>query len=41
MDDTNKNNYEIFDTPGEGYVEDLNLTLKLINEIWWTYWMLH
>ncbi|MDH3278180.1 MAG: NTP transferase domain-containing protein [Nitrosopumilus sp.] len=27
-----KNNYEIFDTPGEGYVEDLNLTLKLIND---------
>ena len=23
-----KNNYEIFDTPGEGYVEDLNLVLK-------------
>ena len=27
-----KNNYEIFDTPGEGYVEDLNLVLKSKND---------
>jgi adenosylcobinamide-phosphate guanylyltransferase len=27
-----KNNYEIFDTPGIGYVEDLNLVLKSLND---------
>jgi adenosylcobinamide-phosphate guanylyltransferase len=27
-----KNNYEIFDTPGIGYVEDLNFTLKSLND---------
>jgi adenosylcobinamide-phosphate guanylyltransferase len=27
-----KNNYEIFDTPGIGYVEDLNLVLKSLKE---------
>lgn len=27
-----KNNYEIFDTPGIGYVEDLNLILKSLND---------
>ena len=27
-----KNNYEIFDTPGTGYVEDLNLVLKSLKE---------
>jgi adenosylcobinamide-phosphate guanylyltransferase len=27
-----KNNYEIFDTPGTGYVEDLNLVLKSLND---------
>lgn len=27
-----KNNYEIFDTPGIGYVEDLNLVLKSFND---------
>jgi len=28
-----KNNVEIFDTPGIGYVEDLNLALKTINDV--------
>ncbi len=28
-----KNNIEIFDTPGIGYVEDLNLALKTINDV--------
>ena len=28
-----ENNVEIFDTPGIGYVEDLNLALKTINDI--------
>ncbi len=28
-----KNNIEIFDTPGIGYVEDLNLVLKTINDV--------
>ena len=27
-----KNNYKIFDTPGTGYVEDLNLVLKSLND---------
>lgn len=27
-----KNNYGIFDTPGTGYVEDLNLVLKSLND---------
>jgi len=27
-----KNNYEIFNTPGMGYVEDLNLVLKSLND---------
>ena len=27
-----KNNYEVFDTPGIGYVEDLNLVLKSLND---------
>lgn len=27
-----KNNYEIFDTPGIGYAEDLNLVLKSLND---------
>jgi adenosylcobinamide-phosphate guanylyltransferase len=27
-----QNNYEIFDTPGIGYVEDLNIVLKSLNE---------
>jgi adenosylcobinamide-phosphate guanylyltransferase len=27
-----KNNYKIFDTPGIGYVEDLNLVLKSLND---------
>jgi adenosylcobinamide-phosphate guanylyltransferase len=27
-----KNNYEIFDTPGNGYVEDLNIVLKSLKE---------
>jgi adenosylcobinamide-phosphate guanylyltransferase len=27
-----KNKYEIFDTPGNGYVEDLNMVLKSLNE---------
>ena len=27
-----KNNYEIFDTPGNGYVEDLNFVLTSLNE---------
>jgi len=27
-----KNNYEIFNTPGIGYVEDLNLVLKSLND---------
>jgi len=27
-----KNNYRIFDTPGTGYVEDLNLVLKSLND---------
>ncbi len=27
-----KNHYEIFDTPGIGYVEDLNLVLKSLND---------
>jgi len=27
-----KNNYEIFDTPGIGYVEDLNLVLKTLSD---------
>ena len=28
-----ENNVEIFDTPGIGYVEDLNLALKILNDI--------
>jgi len=28
-----ENNVEIFDTPGIGYVEDLNLALKTINDV--------
>ena len=27
-----KNNFEIFDTPGNGYVSDLNLVLKSLND---------
>jgi len=27
-----QNNYKIFDTPGNGYVEDLNLVLKSLND---------
>jgi adenosylcobinamide-phosphate guanylyltransferase len=27
-----ENNYELFDTPGKGYVEDLNLVLKSLND---------
>ena len=27
-----ENNYELFETPGKGYVEDLNLVLKSLND---------